>query len=412
MRVRLLLIRVALWMVMAGLLFAASEAALAFYSPFDLVVRGDRIVLPVNRRVVFDQDAEDRRFRSSEWIAGKLDRVIVHSKNSLGFRGPEPPAAFDRQLTIVTVGGSTTECFYLSDGKTWPERLAAALDGPLAPVWVNNAGLDGHSTFGHTVLMEDHLIPLRPKVVLFLIGINDVHADQPLEADRRVQSALDLSSPKRLLVSAANNSQVFALGLNLYRNARAAMFGLNYNSEFDLRTAAHRAPSDGAIQAARREHAERLHAFRQRVARLVSMSRGAGIEPVLMTQPALYGRGHDDETGTNLETIAVGALDGRTAWATLELFNEVTRDVGREQGVFVVDLAHMLEKSSQYFYDYFHYTNEGAARIAELLYTSLCPELARRFPEYVQAPCGPPPAAAGGDVPPAVPETASFRSRS
>lgn len=47
-----------------------------------------------------------------------LDRLIIHSVNSLGFRGPEPPANMDERYTVFVVGGSTTECSKLSDGKT------------------------------------------------------------------------------------------------------------------------------------------------------------------------------------------------------------------------------------------------------------------------------------------------------
>ena len=48
----------------------------------------------------------------------KLDEKIIHTKNSLGFRGDEPPDDFNPALTVVTVGGSTTESIYISDGKT------------------------------------------------------------------------------------------------------------------------------------------------------------------------------------------------------------------------------------------------------------------------------------------------------
>lgn len=40
-------------------------------------------------------------------------------------------------------------------------------------LWINNAGLDGQSTFGHIFLMKDYIKKLKPKVVLFLVGSND-----------------------------------------------------------------------------------------------------------------------------------------------------------------------------------------------------------------------------------------------
>lgn len=54
-------------------------------------------------------------------------------------------------LTIISVGGSTTECFYISDDKTWTHILGMKLKSVFTRVWINNAGLDGHSTFGHII---------------------------------------------------------------------------------------------------------------------------------------------------------------------------------------------------------------------------------------------------------------------
>ena len=84
----------------------------------------------------------------------------MHTKNSLGFRGAPPPRDFPDYLTIITIGGSTTECFYLSDGRTWPDLLGQNLSREFNRVWVNNAGLDGATTYRHLILMEDYVVTL------------------------------------------------------------------------------------------------------------------------------------------------------------------------------------------------------------------------------------------------------------
>ncbi len=145
-------------------------------NPLGFRMQGNTLRLPANQ--VYDIRA-DERSRSDQ-----LDAHIIHTKNSLGFRGPEPPDGFPGWLTLVAVGGSTTECFYLSDGRTWPERLAARLQPEFRQVWVNNAGLDGHSTFGHLLLTRQTLVPLHPKVIQSLVGLNDMFTDAPREFDR------------------------------------------------------------------------------------------------------------------------------------------------------------------------------------------------------------------------------------
>ena len=150
---------------------ALLEFGLRIFNPIESRLRGDEIVLPANKKYIFE----------SSNIRG-TDRTIVHTKNSIGFRGPEfPKRGLEDYLSIVAVGGSTTECFYLSDGKDWPSTLQELLKSNFSPVWLNNAGLDGHSTFGHTVLLRDIIAELKPKVVIFLVGANDRALEEPRE---------------------------------------------------------------------------------------------------------------------------------------------------------------------------------------------------------------------------------------
>jgi len=100
----------------ALLVIALAEIALHIYNPLPFRVHGNRIVLPVHQRYRFHNDG-----------ASKLDPITIHTKNSLGFRGPDPPTDFAEQLTVLTIGGSTTECLFLSDGKTWTDAMARRL---------------------------------------------------------------------------------------------------------------------------------------------------------------------------------------------------------------------------------------------------------------------------------------------
>ena len=101
------------------LVVALAELALHIYNPLPFRVRGNRIILPVHQRYVFHNEG-----------ASKLDPVTEHTKNSLGFRGPDPTADFSQRLTILTIGGSTTECLFLSDGKTWTDDEREAYVAP------------------------------------------------------------------------------------------------------------------------------------------------------------------------------------------------------------------------------------------------------------------------------------------
>lgn len=49
--------------------------------------------------------------------------VIYHTTNKWGMRGDKIPKDWDKRITVVTIGGSTTHDYYLSDDKTWSAQL-------------------------------------------------------------------------------------------------------------------------------------------------------------------------------------------------------------------------------------------------------------------------------------------------
>ena len=132
------------------------EITLILYNPFDTRIKGNRIILPSNKEYIIHNST-----------LTKLEKTIIHTKNSLGFRGEDLPDNFHDYLSIVSIGGSTTECKYLSDDKTWTAILAKKLSMEFDPLWVNNAGLDGHSTFGHIILVKDYISSIKPTIALF-----------------------------------------------------------------------------------------------------------------------------------------------------------------------------------------------------------------------------------------------------
>lgn len=354
------------------------EFLLTLHNPFQARIKGNRIVLLTNKR-----------YQIKNNLIPSLDATVTVTRNSLGFRGPDPPAGFAGHLTVVSIGGSTTQCFFLSDDKTWTARFGARLEQSFNKVWVNNAGLDGHSTYGHTVLLEDHVKNIHPKLVLFLIGANDIAREPGLEWDaENVKSGILFSSPTAFVKSLSAYSEVASLAANLYRSLDAYQNGLMHQ-RIELKKIPYLDLAPDAADRYVNSNAAFLPGFEDRVKRLVSIARSNGIEPVLITQPILPGAGAiDDLTGVDLGRIYIGTgSNGSTWWRILEMYNDVTRGVGRAQNVLVSDLAHRLPKSSLYFYDLIHFSNQGSEAIADILYRDLCPALEQKFPEYVKSPC-------------------------
>lgn len=347
------------------------EGGLRVYNPFDTrVVRGE-INLPANRQYVFKHHS----------LRG-LDPQIIHSKNSLGFRGPELPAnGLASRLSMIMVGGSTTECFYLSDGKDWPALVREKLQDMFPDVWVNNAGLDGHSTFGHLKLVQDYLLDLHPRYILFLVGINDVAKnDISMREQRSLENGILTVSFKAFVASAAHYSEVLSLLQNVYSSYRARAGGVGHLTLNLAQLNTMDWTEDEVRERLTAHREEHLDNYAQRLTTLIESCLARGIQPILMTQAVLYGEGVDPDTGIDLAHMQVGTTSGHEQWRVLELYNDATRQVAARNNVFLIDLATEMEKSSAYYYDYMHNTNAGSERVAHIVAAHLATFLKQNHP--------------------------------
>ncbi len=354
-----------------ALLFSvlAAEVGLRVWNPIVLRTRGDDIVLPTRLE-----------FRFQNVASAKLDRDVVVRRNSLGCRGPEPPADFAAHLTLVAMGGSSTECWALTEGKTWCDLLASALDRSLSGTWLANAGLDGHSTFGHLRLLEQVVARLRPDYLLLLVGLNDLDRTDLNEFDVRIDPA-----QAGLGAWLVRHSEFLSTIQALWRSLAAKQLGLEHKWELDPRTAERRADAPEAVAAyLSRQDQGCLPGYERRLRLLVELARGRGIRPILLTQPSLFGDFVDPATGVAFGELRFAGHCARTLGLALERYNDVTRRVAKELGVPCFDLAAELPKDSRLFYDWFHFGNAGAVAVAEVLARHLVPLLRAAHPEHAR----------------------------
>lgn len=336
--------------------FIILEIALKYYNPFPMRIRGEKIELPVYHKYVINNNKTD-----------KLDNPIIYTRNSLGFRGEEPPSDLNEYLSIITIGGSTTECLYLSDDKTWSYLLGEKLKEEFNPLWLNNAGLDGHSTYGHIILLNDYVVDLRPKVIIFLIGINDVEqTNHPIfPKDDDIKNIL------------AQKSDLVAFLLNIFRIIKAQTKNLGHNI-IDLKEEETINLSEEEIQKELLKYKnECLGSYEKRLSIIIDICKRHQIEPIFVTQPMLLGDTIDESSGIYLGNIKSGRRNGILYWKMLELYNNTTIKMAKENNILVIDLANILPKDSKYFYDFMHFSNKGAEEVARILFVELKEHLKR-----------------------------------
>ena len=291
--------------------------------------------------------------------------VAIHSTNSLGLRGDEPPANWNQSYTIVTIGGSTTQCFFLDDHKTWPYLLGQDLKDKYENVWVGNGGLDGQTTRAHIIFMEEVISRLRPKAVALLVGANDLGLS--LREDRRLRgNGFDAGKPI-WYIRFFGRSRLFQI-LYLWKQA---LFDdvkvVNKSGDGDqtfkpLPRGAEQLPAD------LRTLLPTLNEYRQNIERIIQLGRSYNVRVVFLTQPLLY---EDTEYWKGIEgnfywiNQTKGRLSAATYWKLLDIYNKTLLETCAKEKVECFDLASAIPHDRNYFYDNGHFKKRGATLVAE-----------------------------------------------
>ena len=349
------------------IVFISLEIILRVYNPFPFRLSGDKVILAINRKITITNNE-----------IPVLGNKIIHKKNNIGFRGPDKPSQFDSLLTIMAVGGSTTECFYLQEDSCWTAFLYRKLQQDFSSLWLNNAGFQGHSSFGHYILINEYLKYIRPKIVLLLVGCNEVGRTDLFTGEsisRKSWNADFISILRR-------KSEVANLISNLMRKHASDTKGVT-DKYLDLRHIEYKVCTPVYCDSVLNAEIPLLNAYKLRLTRILDTLKANNILPVLISQPTLFGNTKDSVTGADLGLCKMNDIyNGALWWALLSKYNEVTKTIAMERNIYFIDLANQLPKNSLYFYDVVHFTNEGSEKVGGIIYSSLKPCLQLQFKNY------------------------------
>jgi hypothetical protein len=233
------------------------------------------------------------------------------------------------------------------------------------PVVVANAGVDGQSTIGHIRNFDwwfPHVPRLKPKRILFFVGLNDIHVEpeepsDTLEHDSLISTFMDRSALWYFVRTARG----------IFKATRADI-GHRRVEFARLRWTATPLQNDyGFLR-------PRLDAYAQRLAILVARTRSLGAEPIFVTQPSRQFRltpagpvGQAAETAYD-ERHTINGVD---YYRIKREFDRILAEVGRQAGAAFIDLAAEPIWDDADFYDFEHMTPAGAAKVGRCLVAEL-----------------------------------------
>lgn len=338
----------------------ALEVLLRFFYPFPNKVRGNRFELATNTTYRLVNDFNPR-----------LDSLIINHRNSLGFRGVDPIGR--KRPFLLAVGGSTTACTFLTEGRTWCDVLQQLAGDSIT---INNAGLDGHSSFGNLALLNYYIpgLPSKPDIIVFMCGANDVDRNDLPDYNMDEQEST-LQRTKRWLKSHSETIHLFTDLKNLwfpndiYSDRRYWTFSGGKKLEL---SASH-------IDSSLKRQEPLLKNYRKRLEALITSCRKQGIKPVFVSQALAYTSPERQSAASGNPLQQMNAMDnGILFYRKLQLYNAVTRNTSIDNHIPFIDLAEKLPADTAFFYDPVHFTNKGADTVGTIIYRELAPLLRKQ----------------------------------
>lgn len=292
---------------------------------------------------------------------------ITYSRDKYGLRGSfNAPSEID----ILTVGGSTTDQKFITDGKTWQDIIEQRSDSMEKKVILANAGVDGQTTYGHIKNFDwwfKYIPNLQPKYILFYVGLNDLFHNSTNIFDR-------------LLITERERSlrQILRENSALYHLLRT--FHGIYLAEVKLKIG-HRKIDFSKVKWVNKPlhisyddlMKEYLRSYAQRLEILVLKTLKFESIPIFVTQPCRYYRFIGDELEGAKEIFYYNdtAINGVDIYKMLRMLNQITFSICESENISYINLSDLEIWKDDDFYDYSHMTPKGVAKLGKVIFEAL-----------------------------------------
>lgn len=267
-------------------------------------------------------------------------------------------------LSVVFLGGSTTECMFVDEENRFPYVVGALLEQATGKkINAYNAGMSGINSLHCLDILLNKVIPLTPRVVVFMENINDLSTllyEGTYWNKNTTRSPIETLKKTKLLGKLLKETLIPNLNY-AYRNLRSLLEAA-HGDEF--------ARARG--QKLKVDQARLTGEFAMNLQSLVDLCKVRGIVPVLMTQANRI-TGHPDPV-----VAAYVNRFGRDAGISYQdfkviydAFNETIRRIGSENQVLVIDLARAVPPDKAHLYDMVHFNDKGSRYAAGIIAASL-----------------------------------------
>lgn len=303
-------------------------------------------------------------------ISGKIEFTI----NRLGIRGPEfHEGAYDRK--ILCVGGSTTECLYVTNEQSWPWALMKKLNDQYeAETYVGNAGISGHFTRNHEYLIQNYAFIEKFDHVVLMIGINDMGRLMRDDYEHQVETFV----PRTLKEDYATKGKPYYKRWFLYKYFMAGRLTADRATVIqdeeglwleNMREERRRAAAMETQDEVPAELSKALERYERDILNIVKACRARGLGMTFITQPTIYSETMTDEAHRLLsqQTDDGRVFSHRALKEMMDAYNQRLLAVCARENIDCLDLASMLPKDTTVFYDDCHFNMTGCDLVSDAI---------------------------------------------
>jgi lysophospholipase L1-like esterase len=314
----------------------------------------------------------DKAVRTSDGLVQKPYRVRTDANGfMLPYNRYEKP-----DLTVVFLGGSTVACIYVDEDQRYPSLVGQLLEQKTGKKITSiNSGVGGNNSLHSIDILLNKIIPMKPGVVVMMHNINDLVA---LIYDKTYWGKNPTRQPIVNFYFYKNLTGLKALSTlardmyipNLHAATRILSHKISGKKVKD-------ADDEFAYIRGKKLVIDAVaitDEFKMNLQTFINICRARRITPVLMTQFNRYKPNPDPKVMAAMQGFeSDSGISVSEFTALYAKFNEAIREVGKQNGVQVIDLAHLIPQDSKYIYDVVHLNTKGSQLAAQLISDQLKP---------------------------------------
>lgn len=297
---------------------------------------------------------------------GSSGRQVLFRTDENGFIIPSRIHG-EPDLSIVFLGGSTTECKAVNEENRFP-YLAGRFIEKETGLKVNsyNAGVAASDSLHSIDILINKVIPMKPDIVVMMHNINDLSIllfEGTYWHENWTRSpiiALELQPSLRGILKQIKD----LLFPNLY-STLYVVFHLNTETDEFSHVRGKKINIDKAYL---------VNEFKMNLQLFINICKARNICPVLMTQANRFKDMPDQEIIDSMQKLeAENSITYKAYKEIHNLFNDAIKEVGADNNILVIDLDKEVPREKAYMYDVVHFNDTGSRLAAEIISRDLKP---------------------------------------